>query len=81
MIRVRHDQALWIDELVVGVACEDGVDWMTWYKGLAKPTWMPAPSTIVLIGRILYPVILLGFLFVFVQAARRKVGGMVRSPA
>jgi benzodiazapine receptor len=56
------------------------MDWMTWYNGLAKPTWTPAPSTIGLIWRILYPIILVSFLFVFAQAARKKVGWRVALP-
>ncbi len=44
------------------------MDWMTWYNGLAKPTWTPSPSTIGLIWQILYPIILFSFGFVFVQA-------------
>jgi translocator protein len=56
------------------------MDWMTWYNGLAKPTWTPSPSTIGLIWQILYPIILVSFLFVFVQAARKKVGWQVALP-
>src|SRR5476649_1353795 len=47
--------------------------WMEWYDSLAKPTWTPAPSTISLIWMILYPIILISFGFVFVQAFRSKV--------
>ena len=56
------------------------MDWMTWYNGLAKPTWTPAPSTIGLIWQILYPIILVTFLFVFVQAARKRIGLRVALP-
>lgn len=56
------------------------MDWMTWYKGLAKPSWTPAPSTIGLIWQILYPIILVSFGFVFVQAARRRVSRRVALP-
>jgi benzodiazapine receptor len=49
------------------------MDWMTWYNGLAKPSWTPAPSTIGLIWQILYPIILVSFLFVFVQAGRKRI--------
>src|SRR3954469_9236421 len=56
------------------------MDWMTWYNGLAKPTWTPTPSTIGLVWQILYPIILVTFLFVFVQAARRKIGWRVPLP-
>jgi translocator protein len=56
------------------------MDWMTWYNGLAKPTWTPVPSTIGLVWQILYPIILVSFLFVFVQAARKRVGWWVALP-
>ncbi len=56
------------------------MDWMTWYNGLAKPTWTPSPSTIGLIWQILYPIILVSFIFVFVQAARRKIRWKVALP-
>ncbi len=56
------------------------MDWMTWYESLAKPSWTPAPPTIRLIWQILYPIILVSFLFVFVQAARKKVGWLVALP-
>src|SRR3954447_16536282 len=54
--------------------------WMSWYNSLAKPTWTPAPATIGLIWQILYPIILVSFLFVFVQAARKRVGWLVALP-
>ena len=47
--------------------------WIDWYNSLAKPAWTPAPATIGLIWQILYPIILVSFGFVFVQAIRRKV--------
>jgi tryptophan-rich sensory protein len=56
------------------------MDWMTWYNGLAKPSWTPAPSTIGLIWQLLYPIILVSFGFVFVQAARWKLPGRVALP-
>lgn len=56
------------------------MDWMTWYQGLQKPTWTPAPGTIGLIWQILYPVILVSFGFVFVQAGRGKIGWRVAVP-
>lgn len=56
------------------------MDWMTWYNGLAKPIWTPSPSTIGLIWQILYPIILVSFLFVFIPAARRKIGWRVALP-
>ncbi len=47
--------------------------WLDWYNALEKPTWTPVPSTISLIWMILYPIILVSFGFVFVQAFRGKV--------
>ena len=54
--------------------------WIDWYNSLAKPTWTPAPATIGLIWQILYPIILISFGFVFVQAYRGKVPWMVALP-
>ena len=53
---------------------------MEWYNSLAKPSWTPAPSTISLIWMILYPIILISFGFVFVQAFRGKVPRKVAVP-
>lgn len=49
------------------------MDWMTWYNGLAKPEWTPAPRTIGMIWQILYPIIIVSFGFVFLQTLRRKL--------
>ena len=49
------------------------MEWMTWYDGLEKPAWTPSPSTIGLIWQLLYPIIVITFMFVFVQAFRGKV--------
>ena len=54
--------------------------WIEWYEGLAKPSWTPAPATIGLIWRVLYPVIIAIFGFVFVQAIRRRVPWPVALP-
>jgi benzodiazapine receptor len=54
--------------------------WIDWYNSLAKPSWTPAPSTIGLIWQILYPIILVTFGFVFVQAFRGKVPWWVVAP-
>ena len=54
--------------------------WMEWYDNLAKPSWTPAPSTIGLIWTILYPVIVVSFGFVFVQAFRGKVPRIIAVP-
>jgi translocator protein len=56
------------------------MDSMTWYNGLTKPSWTPAPSTIGLIWQILYPIILVSFGFVFVQALRGKIGWKIALP-
>ncbi len=54
--------------------------WKDWYDSLAKPSWTPEPSTIGLIWQILYPIILLTFGFVFVQAIRKKLPWHVALP-
>ena len=54
--------------------------WIDWYNSLAKPNWTPAPATIGLIWQILYPIILVSFGYVFVQAIRGKVPWMVALP-
>jgi len=54
--------------------------WMEWYNSLEKPSWTPAPGTIGLIWQLLYPIILVTFGFVFVQAFRRKVPWIVALP-
>ena len=56
------------------------MDWKTWYDGLAKPDWTPAPATIGLIWQILYPIIFLTFGFVFWQTLRRKLPWRVALP-
>lgn len=54
--------------------------WVEWYDSLLKPSWTPAPATIGLIWRILYPGILVSFAFVFVRAFRRRVPWRVALP-
>ena len=56
------------------------MDFMTWYESLAKPSWTPDPGTIGLVWQTLYPIILVTFTFVFVQAARRKISWRVALP-
>ena len=56
------------------------MNWLDWYYSLARPSWTPAPATIGLIWRILYPIIIVSFGFVFVQAFRGKVPWMVALP-
>ncbi len=54
--------------------------WIEWYDALVKPSWTPAPATISLIWTLLYPVILVSFGFVFVQAFRRMLPRRVALP-
>ena len=56
------------------------MEWRDWYNSLEKPSWTPEPATIGLIWQILYPIILVTFGFVFVQAIRKKVPWMVALP-
>ena len=56
------------------------MSWMDWYQRLAKPSWTPAPPTIGLIWRILYPLIVVTFAFVFAQAYRGRVPRRVALP-
>jgi tryptophan-rich sensory protein len=56
------------------------MEWIEWYNSLAKPSWTPAPSTIGTIWQILYPIIVVTFLIVFVQAIRGKVSWWVALP-
>jgi translocator protein len=56
------------------------MNWLDWYNSLAKPSWTPAPESIGLIWQILYPIIIVSFGFVFVQAFRGKVTWMVALP-
>lgn len=54
--------------------------WLEWYNSLAKPSWTPAPATIGMIWQILYPIIVVSFGFVFVQAFREKLPWKVATP-
>jgi tryptophan-rich sensory protein len=56
------------------------MSWLDWYNSLVKPNWTPAPATIGLIWQILYPIIIVTFGFVFVQAIRKKVPWLVALP-
>lgn len=44
------------------------MEWLDWYNSLIKPSWTPQPGTIGLIWQYLYPIILITFGYVFVQA-------------
>lgn len=54
--------------------------WMEWYDSLIKPSWTPAPATIGTIWQILYPIIIATFVFVLIQAIRKKVPWKVFLP-
>ena len=54
--------------------------WSQWYDSLIKPSWTPEPSTIGLVWQCLYPIILVTFSFIFVQAIRKKVPWLVALP-
>ena len=54
--------------------------WKDWYNSLEKPSWTPAPATIGMIWQILYPIIIVTFGFVFVQAMRKKLPWHVALP-
>jgi tryptophan-rich sensory protein len=56
------------------------IPWVDWYNSLVKPSWTPQPRTIGLIWQILYPVILLTFGYVIVQAIRGKLSWMIALP-
>lgn len=56
------------------------MEWREWYDGLVKPSWTPEPATIGTIWSILYPVILVTFGIVFVQAARGRLPWTVALP-
>jgi len=53
---------------------------MEWYNSLVKPSWTPSPSTIGLVWQILYPVIILTFGFVVLQAIRQKLPWFIVLP-
>ena len=56
------------------------MSWREWYDSLWKPNWTPEPATIGLIWQILYPIIIVTFGFVLVQAIRKKIPWMVALP-
>lgn len=58
----------------------DWMDWMDWYNSLQKPSWTPQPATIGFIWQCLYPVILVTFIFIFVQTARGSLPWAVALP-
>ena len=56
------------------------MSFIEWYNTLAKPSWTPDPAFIGLMWQILYPIILLTFSFVFIQALRKKIPAKVCIP-
>ena len=56
------------------------MEWIDWYNSLAKPSWTPAPGVIGTIWQILYPIIVISFGFVFVQATRGKIPWQITIP-
>jgi benzodiazapine receptor len=56
------------------------MSWMAWYNNLVKPSWTPAPGTIGTIWQVLYPIIVVSFLFVFAQTFRGKLPWRVAVP-
>ena len=54
--------------------------WREWYDSLIKPEWTPEPATISLVWQVLYPIIILTFLFVLVQVVRKKIPWKVLLP-
>lgn len=56
------------------------MEWQEWYNALAKPSWTPQPGTIGLIWRVLYPIIIVTFGYVFVQVGRRRWPWQVALP-
>jgi benzodiazapine receptor len=56
------------------------MSWKEWYDSLVKPAWTPEPGTIGLVWQILYPIILVSFGYVFVQAVRGRLPWVVVLP-
>ncbi len=56
------------------------MSWLEWYNSLVKPSWTPMQSTIGLVWQILYPVIILTFGFVVLQAMRQKLPWLIVLP-
>lgn len=56
------------------------MSWKEWYDSLVKPAWTPEPGTIGLVWQILYPIILVSFGYVFVQAVRGRLPWVVALP-
>ena len=54
--------------------------WIDWYNSLEKPSWTPEPSTIGLVWQCLYPIILITFGFVFMQAIKKNLPWKVAVP-
>ena len=83
MSTIRKLSTIWNDFRLDTPGTSDNethMPWIDWYNSLIKPAWTPAPATIGLIWQILYPIILVSFGFVFVQAVRKKIPRHVAVP-
>ena len=56
------------------------MSFMEWYNALEKPSWTPDPAFIGTMWSILYPIIIVTFLFVFIQGFRGKIPKKVMIP-
>ena len=56
------------------------MSFMEWYNSLVKPSWTPDPATIGLMWQIIYPIIIVTFSFVLIQAIRGKLPWKVTLP-
>jgi translocator protein len=59
---------------------QHSMPWIEWYNSLVKPSWTPAPGVIGMIWSILYPIIIVTFSFVLIQAIRKRLPWMVVLP-
>jgi benzodiazapine receptor len=55
-------------------------DFSTWYDGLAKPKWTPAPSVIGTIWTIVYPLILIAAVASVVKVVRGELPRLILVP-
>jgi len=56
------------------------MEFRDWYEALRKPSWTPEPEFIGLMWQIIYPIIIVTFGFVFVQAVRGTIPRLVALP-
>lgn len=55
-------------------------EYMTWYEGLAKPSWTPAPQFIGTMWTILYPIIIVVFGYMILRVTRGDAPATVLIP-